>query len=228
MRCEVDDIASLIRSSAESLPEVKIQHSDFEEVKHNEVTIINEMWECPGLRKVHLEVAKTKHLDVLHCVFFPDPRYNLPIFGADIIATPTVMTAAIVDVSPITGGEYIYDKIKIISDNFTFKEPRPLPEWADIFSPYMKFQRIREDIEKVHFYQVVMEYLIIYCDAVKNAKRGSMEETYNRYQEQCRYSTQQRKNPKTIAVLSNWFDREWADNYINDILFCKPKPMLTL
>ena len=121
MRCEVDDIAALIRSSAESLPNVKIQHNDFEEVKHNEVTIINEMWECPGLRKVHLEVAKTKHLDVLHCVFFPDPRYNLPIFGADIIATPSVMTAAIVDVSPIHGSDYIYQKIETISDNFQFK-----------------------------------------------------------------------------------------------------------
>ena len=73
-----------------------------------------------------------------------------------------------------------------------------------------------------------MEYLIIYCDAVKAAKKGSLEEAYKRYQEQCRYSTQQRKNPKTIAVLSNWFDKEWADNYINDILFCKPKSMLTL
>ena len=224
----VDDIASIIRHSAESLPDVEILQNDFAVVEHNEVNIINEMWQCPGLRKVHLEVAKTKHLDVLHCVFFPDPRYNLPIFGADIIATPSVMTAAIVDVSPIHGSDYIYQKIETISDNFQFKEPRPLPEWADIFSPYMKFQRIREDIEKVHFYQVVMEYLIIYCDAVKSAKKGSLEEAYKRYQEQCRYSTQQRKNPKTIAVLSNWFDKEWADNYINDILFCKPKSMLTL
>ena len=222
MRCDVDDIASLIRSSAESLPEVKIQHSDFEEVRHNEVTIINEMWECPGLRKVHLEVAKTKHLDVLHCVFFPDPRYNLPIFGADIIATPSVVTAAIVDVSPISGADYIYDKIKIISDNFTFKEPRPLPEWADIFSPYMKFQRIREQIEQVHFYQVVMEYLIVYCDAVIAAEQGSPLTTEQRKQDQIRYSIQQRKNPKTLAVLSNWFDKEWAESYIDNILFCVP------
>ena len=228
MRCDVDDIANLIRSSAESLPDVKILHNDFQLVEHNEVNIVNEMWECPGLRKIHLEVAKTKHLDVLHCVFFPDPRYNLPIFGADIIATPTVVTAAIADISPVKGTDYIYDKMKIIHDNFTFKEPRPLPEWADIFSPYMKFQRIREDIERVHFYQVVMEYLIIYCDAVKNAKRGNMEDTYQRYQDQVRYSNQQRKNPKTLAVLSNWFDKEWAENYINDILFCKPKPMFAL
>ena len=191
----VDDIASIIRHSAESLPDVEILQNDFAVVEHNEVNIINEMWQCPGLRKVHLEVAKTKYLDVLHCVYFPDPRYNLPIFGADIIATPTVVTAAIADISPVT---------------------------------YMKFQRIREEIEKANFYCLVMEYLIIYREAVKKAKKGSMEDTYKRYQDQCRYSEQQRKNPKTLAVLSNWFDKEWAEDYINDILFCKPKPMLTL
>ena len=146
----VDDIAKVIRTSARTLPKVEILQNDFEEIKHNEVYISNEMWHCPGLRKIHLEVAKTKHLDVLHCVFFPDPRYNLPIFGADIIATPSVVTAAIVDISPISGADYIYDKIKIISDNFTFNEPRPLPEWADIFSPYMKFQRIREPVSYTH------------------------------------------------------------------------------
>ena len=97
----VDDIASIIRHSAESLPDVEILQNDFAVVEHNEVNIINEMWQCPGLRKVHLEVAKTKYLDVLHCVYFPDPRYNLPIFGADIIATPTVVTAAIADISPV-------------------------------------------------------------------------------------------------------------------------------
>ena len=224
----VDDIASIIRHSAESLPKVEVLQNDFAVVEHNEVHIVNEMWQCPGLRKIHLEVAKTKLLDVLHCVYFPDPRYNLPIFGADIIATPTVVTAAIADISPVTGSEYIYDKVKEVSDNFKFKESRPLPEWADIFSPYMKFQRIREDIERANFYCLVMEYLIIYRDAVKNAKKGSMEDTYKRYQDQCRYSDQQRKNPKTLAVLSNWFDKEWAEDYINDILFCKPKPMLTL
>ena len=46
----VDDIASIIRHSAESLPDVEILQNDFAVVEHNEVNIINEMWQCPGLR----------------------------------------------------------------------------------------------------------------------------------------------------------------------------------
>ena len=55
-----------------------------------------------------------------------------------------------------------------------------------------------------------------------------MEEAYNRYQDQCKYCTQQRLNDKTRGILERWFDKDWTDTYINDILFCKPKPMLTL
>ena len=35
-------------------------------------------------------------------------------------------------------------------------------------------------------------------------------------------------NRKTEAVLSKWFDKEWADNYIDNVLFDNPPPMLTL
>ena len=31
-----------------------------------------------------------------------------------------------------------------------------------------------------------------------------------------------RKNKKTIAVLSKWFDKEWARNYIDTVLFDVP------
>ncbi len=218
----VDDLAKVIRTSWGDLPDIEWLWNEYPELHRENLSISNEMHKCTGLRKIHLEVAKAGNLDVLHCVYFPDPRYNLPIFGCDIIATPSVVTAAIVDVSPITGSEYIYEKIEPICSVFNFKEPRPLPEWGDIFSPYMKFQRIRDVEEQRKFLDVLMEYLIIYCDAVKSAEKGSPLATEQRKADQIRYSIQQRKNPKTLAVLSKWFDKEWADGYINNILFCTP------
>ena len=218
----VDDLAKVIRTSWKDLPNIEWLENEYPELHREDLYISNEMQKCTGLRKIHLEVAKAGKLDVLHCVYFPDPRYNLPIFGCDIIATPSVVTAAIVDVSPITGSEYIYEKIEPICSVFNFKEPRPLPEWGDIFSPYMKFQRIRDVEEQRKFLDVLMEYLIIYCDAVKSAEKGSPLATEQRKADQIRYSIQQRKNPKTLAVLSKWFDKEWADGYINNILFCTP------
>jgi len=224
----VQDIAMSLSYVMQDLPDVKRLKSSIPEVKKDDLIIKNTMYKTPKLRKVHLELAEIKAMKILHCVFFPEPIYNLPIFGCDIVATDKVVTAAIVDISPISGFNYS-PEIKEISDNFNFKEKRELPSWSEeIFSKYCKFTRLSDDIDTANFYCVVMHYLKIYCEAVKNAKKGSMEETYERYQDQCKYCTQQRLNDKTRGILERWFDKDWTDTYINEVLFSKPKPMLTL
>ena len=71
------------------------------ELEGDAMAIDNELKCCPGLRKMHLETAQVgARLDILHCVLFPDPRYNLPLFGADVVAGPAGVSAAIVDLSP--------------------------------------------------------------------------------------------------------------------------------
>ena len=224
----VQDIAVLLSYTMQDLPDVEPLKSSIPEVKKDDLIIKNTMYKTPKLRKVHLELAEIKAMKILHCVFFPEPAYNLPIFGCDIVATDKVVTAAIVDISPISGFNYP-PEIKEISDEYNMGEKRDLPSWAEeVFSPYCKFIRLTEDIDMANFYCLVMHYLKIYCEAVKSAKKGSMEEAYKRYQDQCKYCTQQRLNDKTRGILEKWFDKDWTDTYINDILFCKPKPMLTL
>ncbi len=220
----VDDIASLIRFSVDDLPGIESMMNNYPEIHHNDVHIFNEMWKCNGLRKIHLETGQAKGLEVLHCVWFPDPSYNLPIFGADIVATPTVVTAAIVDISPVSGTDWIYEEIGKVSELYHFKEPRELPEWADIFSDHMKFQRIRDEIEVANFYCIVLEYLRIYKEAVRNSKQDSPCSvlTGERFDDQTRYCKQQKKNRKTSSVLSKWFDKGWAEDYIDSILFDEP------
>ena len=43
-----------------------------------------------------------------------------------------------------------------------------------------------------------------------------------RMDDQIYYCKQQRKNKKTIAVLSNWFDPLFARKYIDEVLFDIP------
>ena len=88
--------------------------------------------------------------------------------------------------------------------------------------------RLNEDWEKVNYYEILQKYLEVHCEAVNNAEKGSMEDTYKRYQDQVYYCKKQKMNRKTEAVLSKWFDKEWADNYIDNVLFDNPPPMLTL
>ena len=68
--------------------------------------------------------------------------------------------------------------------------------------------------ESLHLYRGIVENAIFDMQWINTMKR---------IDDQSWYCTSQRKNTKTKAVLSQWFDSEWADDYINDILFDKPK-----
>ena len=223
-RSIVEDVSDLIRQVVQELPGFEKMDNEYPEIDHEQVHIVNEMWKSTGLRKIHLETGKAQGMDVLHCVLFPDPRYNIPIFGCDIVATPATVTAAIVDVSPVYGAERVYPDIARVANNFTFKHKRPLPLWSEeIFSPHCKFMRLKSEIDKANYYCVVSLYLRIFCDVVRDAKHDHFwPNVMRRIDDQIWYCKSQKKNDKTLAVLSKWFDREFAEKYIDTILFDEP------
>ena len=161
-----DDLANLIRCSIADFPELEQITTLHDLITHEKVVIKNEMWKSKGLRRIHLETAETDKIQIVHCVFWPDPAYYLPIFGADIIQTHAGVTAAIVDISFVDGVDWS-DKLSPISKQFQFKDNRQLPEWGEIFSPYCKFARLKTEEEQEKFYQVVLEYLRIYSTEVQ-------------------------------------------------------------
>ena len=220
----VKDISSMLSYTMKDFPDIEPLESSFSEVERDDLIITNEMYKTPKLRKVHLEVANIGKLKILHSVFFPNPKYDLPIFGCDVVQNEKIVTAAIVDISPITGAEHVYDKLCTISNNFRFKERRPLPLWGDeIFSPFCKFVRLTEDIEMANFYCIVLEYLSVFCEAVRDAELDTdwIKET-RRMDDQIWYCNQQKKNDKTRGILEKFFGKQWAENYIDTILFDKP------
>ena len=220
----VKDISSMLSYTMKDFPDIEPLESSFSEVERDDLIITNEMYKTPKLRKVHLEVANIGKLKILHSVFFPNPKYDLPIFGCDVVQNEKIVTAAIVDISPITGAEHVYDKLCTISNNFRFKERRPLPLWGDeIFSPFCKFVRLTEDIEMANFYCIVLEYLSVFCEAVRDAELDTdwIKET-RRMDDQIWYCYQQKKNDKTRGILEKFFGKQWAENYIDTILFDKP------
>ena len=61
-----------------------------------ELYIENEFHKAKGFRKLHIEIAEfSRNLKILHCVFFPDPKFDIPIFGMDLVKVNNVVSAAI-------------------------------------------------------------------------------------------------------------------------------------
>ena len=221
----VQDIALLLSYTMQDFPDVEKMKSPIPEVSKEGISIKNTMYKTPVLRKMHLELAEINNMRILHCVLFPDVHYNLPIFGCDIVANEKTVTAAIVDVSPVHGvPETFYNSIRDISNKVSFNGKRPLPLWGDeIFSPYCKFTRLTEEVDKANFYCIVLLYLKEYRDRVLSTKRDTFwVNTMKRLDDQIWYCESQKRNDKTRAILEKWFDTEWTDKYMNEVLFDEP------
>ena len=228
----VKTLATNIRVTYSALPGIKPLkvHQDLATISGNleeeKLLIHNELYKCPGLRKIHLETARLGSLDVLHTVFFPDPNYDLPIFGADIVATPRGVGAAIVDLSPVNGlPKSITDQLSDKGSKYHFKEVRALPLWGDdIFSPWCKFVRLQNTAEENDFVSLVQDYLDIFTHAVMESKPNTEDwiSVMKRFDDQIWYCKQQKKNDKTRGILAKCFNDEWADKYLNDLLFDEP------
>ena len=221
----VQDIALLLSYTMQEFPDAEKMVSPIPEVIKGKLTIKNTMYKNPVLRKMHLELAEINDMRILHCVLFPDVHYKLPIFGCDIVANDKTVTAAIVDVSPVHGvTETFYNNIRDISNKVSFSGKRPLPLWGDeIFSPYCKFTSLKEDEDMANFYCIVLHYLNQYRQEVLNAKRDTFwVDVMKRIDDQTWYCQSQKKNDKTRGILEHWFDKEYADMYMNEVLFDEP------
>ena len=228
----VDALAGRIRTCRDGLPELEPLAIDptLEAISGSldgeDLFIRNEVHRCRGLRKLHLETARLgAGLQILHCVFFPEPTFDLPVFGADIVAGRGVVSAAIVDLSPVTGAlPSGIDRALAALDSGHFSQERELPAWGGIFSPHVLFVRPADQAEEARFIDHVAAVLGVLAAAVSQgtAQAPGDPATVARWEGQQRYCKQQKQNDKTRRVLEKAFNPAWADQYIENLLFDDP------
>jgi phycocyanobilin:ferredoxin oxidoreductase len=188
------------------------------------LTIENRCYQTPQFRKLHLELAQVgAGLDILHCVMFPNPNYDLPIFGTDIVGARGQISAAIVDLSPVNTNRVLptrYQQALLDLPTLNFSQPRNLPTWATIFSDFCLFVRPDNGAEEDQFLERVKGFLSLHCQiASTTVPLTSDVDIANVVSGHKNYCTQQRQNDKTRRVLEKSFGVEWADRYMNTMLF---------
>ncbi len=223
------EVVELIKSRINTLSNLKSLsiepelHEIYGTVNDENLFIINEFYVAKGFRKLHLEVAKLgKALEIFHCVFFPDPCYELPIFGVDLVVSSNNISAAIVDLSPVSkiSSDFISSEMKSIVIP-EFKETRKLPSWGYIFSPYVCFIRPINLSEERLFLKLMDDYLSVLFSLLTLARRDEPKSstTTERLKYQKRYCLNQKLNDKTRIILTKFFGSEWANKYIDEVLF---------
>jgi phycocyanobilin:ferredoxin oxidoreductase len=107
-----------------------------------------------------------------------------------------------------------------------FSEKRGLPPWGSIFSPHVLFIRPHTAEEEEWFLEEVGARLALLAEESRTAQPLAPDNaaTLARWEGQCRYCHQQKQNDKTRRVLEKAFHPEWANTYIETLLFDDPPP----
>lgn len=189
--------------------------------------IENRCYQTRQFRKLHLELAQVgDRLNILHCVMFPRPNYPLPIFGVDLVGSNKGISAAIVDLSPVTRNRLLPKSYRYILANLfpvEFSQPRDLPPWGSIFSEFCLFIRPIDAEEEGLFLKRVKQFLTLHCQMAINTRPvTSQEKKAELLTGQRFYCNQQQQNDKTRRVLENSLGKSWTDRYMNTMLFDAP------
>ncbi|WP_310483313.1 phycocyanobilin:ferredoxin oxidoreductase [Chamaesiphon sp. VAR_48_metabat_403] len=227
----------LIRTLADRIEQTWQEHLDLSpyQIPHDlgfiegsldgeRLAIENCCHQTPQFRKLHLELAQVgQNLDILHCVMFPHPHYNLPIFGADIVCGRGSISAAIVDLSPVNRDRSLPTSYQLPLFGLPavkFAQVRELPAWGDIFSDYCLFIRPSDTDEETAFGDYVLSMLKIHCQiAIHTQPATSARELATILAGQEYYCDRQQENDKTRRVLEKSFGTEWTNRYMTTMLF---------
>ena len=104
-----------------------------------------------------------------------------------------------------------------------FTQPRDLPEWGSIFSDFCLFVRPTTRREESAFLNRVTQYVSLHCQFASEAKvLTSADERASMLAGQRHYCLQQQKNDKTRRILAHAFGPDWAEQYLQTMLFDSP------
>ena len=159
----------------------------------------NHVWESRLFSWAHLEMFCTEKVSVLHCVIMPHKNSSAPIYGFDVIELSGHLTGMFLDLTSVDNKTYAVPRVG---------EARPIPEWADFFSPNFLCCRPSE-----HDIWSGVDLLTEYLDMLPY----SSESDYSKQQQ--KYIDGQRKNPQTRKMLMSHIGKEKADEFIEEVLF---------
>ena len=201
----LNKIASELQGTLEQSGGIEIPTEDF--------GWSNKRYVGDNYRLAHIERYSDSNLEVLHFTCFPNPTFQHPIFGFDIITTDKKPLAAFMDWSPV-------DNTTRIKTGYKYEKDYPLPDWAKIIFSETPLAIVPTDSEMNTLSKDIISNFEIYLDILNNSKEALDRVDYI-IAAQNRYCENQQKNQRTYNVLKAKLGEERAKYFITNILFPK-------
>jgi len=164
---------------------------------------------------------------VFNSVWYPDPKYNLPVLGIDLLAFNRKKYLAIVDFQPLyddeeehaTSFEHILKPIKEKYESLKGRMSSRFYDETKFFSQEMLFARFDdESIVNNDLAPAFQEYVKAHVDMVQNTVPEPIEAN-KVLQRQAAYDTYSAERDPATGLFAAMFGKDWAGDFVHNFLF---------
>lgn len=192
--------------------------------------IVNMCLTSDEYRKIRLTYYDAgDNTQVYNAVLYPDPKYDLPVLGVDLLAFNRKKFLSIVDFQPLHKDHDFSEKLSPIKssyDNLSGKMSSKFYDETQFFSQDMLFARFEDEtIIENELFPAFQGYVETHLDLIRNYNGVTDEKkTLERQQAYDTYSAD--RDPATGLFMA-MFGQDWALDFVHDFLFSmsqRPEP----
>ena len=190
--------------------------------------IVNLCLTSKEYRKIRLSYYDAgDNTQVFNAVLYPDPAYNLPVLGIDLLAFNRKKYLAIVDFQPIhedeedhaSTYEHLLEPIKEKYENLKGRMSSKFYDETQFFSQQMLFARFEnEDIIHDELFPAFKGYVETHLDLIRSTE-GNPSERAAVLDRQKAYDTYSAERDPATGLFTAMFGAEWAEDFVHDFLF---------
>jgi len=190
--------------------------------------IVSQCYKSDEYRKIRMTYYDAgDNTQVFNSVWYPDPKYNLPILGIDLLAFNRKKYLAIVDFQPLYDDETDHaatfeHRLAPIKDQYETLKGRMSSKFYDetqFFSQQMLFARFEdEEVVGGDLFEAFKRYVMMHNKLIRetDAVEENQEAVLDRQRAYDTYSAE--RDPAT-GLFAAMFGKDWADDYVFDFLF---------
>ena len=200
----------------------------YQENKDKKARIVNLCASSDEYRKIRMTYYDAgDNTQVFNSVWYPNPKYNLPVLGIDLLAFNRKKYLAIVDFQPLHEDEkdhaatyeHILKPIKEKYDSLKGRMSSKFYDETQFFSKEMLFARFDdENIVNDDLAPAFQEYVKTHLDLVRSTEPApeNAAKVMERQKEYDIYSAE--RDPAT-GLFAAMFGGEWAADFVHNFLF---------
>lgn len=210
----------------------------YKENKDKKARIVNLCLSSREYRKIRLTYYDAgDNTQVFNAVLYPDPKFNLPILGIDLLAFNRKKYLAIVDFQPLHQDESEHDfefshilaPIKDTYQNLKGRMSSKFYDETQFFSDQMLFSRFEdESIVLNELFPAFQQYVQTHLALIRQCGNGSADPKHV-LERQRAYDIYSAERDPATGLFTAMFGHDWAMSFVHDFLFSmSEKPALTI